>query len=309
MRVPGGTFLVTCTTHDSRYLLKPDAVVEQVFLYCLFRAANAFGVLVHFVVVESTHVHLVLTDTRGALSDCMTWVNRHVAVCLLEHYRSLYPNRRLDAVWSKRSFNATLLVTPNAILDALVYAATNPVKDGLVVDYRKWPGLCSRPRDWTAQERTVKRPTLFFNDKNPDLAEVRFRFTLPPQFADRTPEQLVREVEALIRDKQNAILSTRSGKPFLGARAALAADPFDAPSTQRPRGHRNPTVKAGGDSAAYKLATQAVRAFREAYRAAWLLFCRGQHALFPAGTLLMRKRYSVPCDPDDFAWCCRAPAT
>jgi putative transposase len=308
MRVPGGTFLVTCTTNDSRFLLKPDAVVQHVFLYCLFRAAHAFGVLVHFVIVESTHVHLVLTDTRGLLSDFMTWLNRHVAVCLLEHYRSRYPNRRLEALWSKRSFNATLLVTPNAILDALVYAATNPVKDGLVVDYRKWPGLCSRPSDWLASERIATRPKLFFSDKSPDYAEVSYGFTIPPQFADRTPDQFVRDVETLIRDKHNAILAARSGKAFLGVNAVLAADPFDAPSTQRPRGHRSPTVKAGGDSAAYDLAKHAVRAFREAYRAAWLLFCQGKSVLFPAGTLLMRKLYDVSCAPDDFDWCCRAPA-
>jgi hypothetical protein len=54
-------------------------------------------------------------------------------------------------------------------LPALVYAATNPVKDGLVVDYRKWPRLCSRPSDWLASERIAKRPKLFFNDKNLDL--------------------------------------------------------------------------------------------------------------------------------------------
>jgi hypothetical protein len=112
----------------------------------------------------------------------------------------------------------------------------------------------------------------------------------------------------MIRDKHNAILATRAGRPFLGVNAVLAVDPFDAPSTQRPRQHRNPTVKAGGDSAAYELAKHAVRAFREAYRAAWLLFCQDKRPLFPAGTLLMRKLYGVQCAPDDFSWCCRAPA-
>jgi REP element-mobilizing transposase RayT len=93
MRVPGGTFLVTCTTHDSRFLLKPSPVVEQVVLYCLFRAAARHDVLVHAAVVESSHIHLVVTDTRGLLSDFMTWLDRHVAVCLLEHYR---PNSRTE---------------------------------------------------------------------------------------------------------------------------------------------------------------------------------------------------------------------
>lgn len=215
--------------------------------------------------------------------------------------------RRLDAVWSKRSFNATLLVTREAILDALIYVATNPVKDGLVPDYRKWPGLCSRPSDWLAEERSVEKPELFFS-RTPEHAEVSYRFTVPPQFADRARELFVRDVEALIREEQNSIRTTRAGKPFLGVNAIVAADPFDSPSTQRPRGQRNPTVKASGDVEAYELARKAVRAFREAYRLAWKRFCKGIRAIFPAGTLLMRKHYGVECEPDDFSWCCRAPA-
>ena len=308
MRVPGGTFLVTCTTHDSRFLLKPDTVVEQVVRYCLARAAKTYGVLVHAITVESSHLHMVATDSRGQLSDFMTWFNRHVAVCLLEHHRRRFPERRLEALWSRNSFNATLLVTSNAILDAIVYTLTNCVKDGLVPDYRKWPGLCSRPRDWLASERAVVRPRLFFNSAKPEHAEVRFRFTVPPQFADRDAERFVAEVEALIRDEQTAIRARRAGKPFVGARAVLATDPFDAPSNQRPRGSRNPTVKASNDTAAYDRARQAVRAFRESYRTAWRRFAQGLHAIFPAGTLLMRNRYGVRCEPDDFGWCCRAPA-
>ena len=193
-------------------------------------------------------------------------------------------------------------------MSALVYVATNSVKDGLVPDYRKWPGLCSRPRDWLSNERSVARPTLFFNAKNPEHAQINYQFTIPLQFADRTPEHFARDVEALIRDKQTAIRATRTGKPFLGVNSVLAVDPFDSPTTQRPRGKRNPTVKAGGDAVAYNLARKAVRTFRDAYRIAWRMFCDGARVVFPAGTLLMRKRYGVECDPDDFDWCCRAPA-
>jgi REP element-mobilizing transposase RayT len=308
MRVPGGTFLVTCTTHDSRFLLKPCPVVEQVVLYCLFRAAARYGVLVHAAVVESSHIHLVVTDTRGLLSDFMTWLDRHVAVCLLEHYRAELPDRRIEAIWSRQGYNATLLVNHNAILDAIVYCLTNPVKDGLVPDYRKWPGLCSRPRDWLLPARTVRRPELFFKSGSSKHDQIDYRFTIPPQFVDRSPVQLVADVEALIRDKHSSVHSSRAGKAFLGVRAVLAADPFDAPSTQRPRFTRNPTVKASGDHAAYDLARKAVRAFREAYREAWSRFSQGLRAVFPAATVLMRARYRVACEPDDFGWCCRPPA-
>jgi putative transposase len=313
MRVTGGTYLITRTTSDRRFLLKPSPEVRQVFLYCLFRAAQKHGVLVHGSWVESTHVHILVTDTRGELSDFMHWLNRHVALCLLEHYRKHYPRCTLETLWSVGSFNETLIVTPEGVLEAFVYGATNPVKDGLVADYQQWPGLCSTPRDWLEPPRAAKRPELFFDQDDPEQATVAYQFTIPPQFSERTPELFVCDVERMIEDEQRAIRATRGDKPFLGAKHALAVDPFDTPTTQRPRGQRKPTVKAGtGQSAAYKLALQAVRSFRHAYRAAWLGFCNGEQTVFPAGTLMLRKLFGVQCSPDDFGcWCClgiRAPA-
>ncbi len=52
------------------------------------------------------------------------------------------------------------------------------------------------------------------------------------------------------------------------------------------------------------VAAQALHAFRAAYRQAWALFKQRASAVFPGGTLLMRKRFAVPCDPLDAAcWC------
>jgi putative transposase len=306
MRVTGGTYLLTRTTSDRRLLLKPSSTVRQVFLYCLFRAANEHGVLVHGVWVESSHVHILVTDVRGELSEFMHWLNRHAANCLLKHYRKRYPHRTLENLWSSGSFNETLLVTREAVLEAFVYGATNPVKDGLVPDYRQWPGLASTPRDWVEPIRTATRPNLFFKQDNPSYATVEYRFTIPPQFRDRAPASLVRELERMIDDEQRSIRATRGSKPFLGVKAVLALDPFDAPTSPRPTGTRNPTVKAGaGQSAAYQLAIKAVRSFREAYRAARALLCAGKQAVFPAGTLLLRKLLGVQCTEPDFGcWCC-----
>jgi putative transposase len=300
--------LVTNTTSDRRFLLKPSMVVDGVFLYCLARAAERYGVLVHSLYVASNHIHLVVTDTRGELSLFMAWLDRHVALCLLEHYADQYPKRTLETIWSNGSFDATLLVTHGAIIEALVYGMTNSVKDGLVPDYRQWPGLCTRPSDWLQPVRSAKRPALFFKQNNPVFAEVDYQFTIPLQFADRTPEQFVRDIEALIEEEQRAIHATRNGRPFLGVKAIVGVDPFDSPQSPRPQGTRNPTVKAATDSAAYSLAIAAVRAFREAYRVAWRAFCDGAQAIFPSGTLQMRKLYKVQCAPDDFAWCCLALA-
>jgi putative transposase len=263
-------------------------------------------VLVHGIWVERTHVHLVVTDTKGKLSAFMQWLNRLVALCLLEHYRDLYPRRTLQKIWSAGSFNQTLLVTPESVLEAYVYGATNVVKDGLVPRHDQWPGLASKPSDWLEPTRTATRPKLFFNQRRIQDATIDYRFTIPPQFRERTPERFASEVARMIEEEERTIHATRGSRPFVGVKAILAADPFDSPKSPRTRGERCPTVKAGtGQTAAYQLAIQAVRAFREAYRAARRLFCAGKEAVFPAGTLMLRSAFGVPCAREDFsAWCC-----
>jgi putative transposase len=61
---PGVTYHVTHTTVGRQFLLRPDAVVNQVMLFCLFYAAKECDVLVHSVMVESNHFHAVITDER-----------------------------------------------------------------------------------------------------------------------------------------------------------------------------------------------------------------------------------------------------
>ena len=306
MVVPGGTYLVTRTTSDRRFLLKPG-LVDDIFLYCLFRAAAEHSVLLHQLTVEATHFHLVCTDVRGRLSEFVTWLNRHVALCLLEHYRSVHPGRTLEGIWARGSFNATLLVNEEAIVDAVVYSVTNPVKDGLVADLSKWPGICTGPDAWFEGPMSVRRPALYFREHSTEYQSVSGRFVVPPQLRRNGAHAAAETLRKRIGDNLNAIRRERAGKSFLGRKALLRQDPFDAPRNQRPSHTRNPTVKAAGDSKRYALAKQAVRAFREAYRMALRKFRSGvTKALFPSGTLMMRKRFKVRCLADDFFWCCCA---
>ena len=43
---PGVTYHITRSTIGRMFLLRPDATVNQIMLFCLFRAAEKFGVLV-----------------------------------------------------------------------------------------------------------------------------------------------------------------------------------------------------------------------------------------------------------------------
>ena len=169
MCVPGATYLVTRTTIMSMFLLAPSSAVNRIMEYSIAWAARGRGVLIHAVSVESNHFHMVVTDPKEKLSEFMQELNRCAARALLQYYRQRFPKHRLESIWtSAQSYSSVLLVTPEAILDAVVYTLTNPVKDGLVRDYRKWPGFNTRPGLWRSEAQMVERPSYFFK-KTPEV--------------------------------------------------------------------------------------------------------------------------------------------
>ncbi len=305
MAIPGATYLVTRTTVMSLFLLTPSQTVNQIMEYCIAWAAHGRGILVHAISVESNHFHLVVTDVEGRLSDFMQELNRCAARCLLEHYRERYPKRRIETVWTNaQSFSATLLLTSGAVLDKVVYTLTNPVKDGLVRDYREWPGLNTTPDNWREGSRVAPRPRYFFKH-TPEALE--YAVCAPSQLGPSV-EHAIKAVELHIREVQhqaaNDLIAQR--RTALGVSAVLAVHPFDAPTTERPTGNLNPHLAAAGDPAAFSAAKVALKLFRMAYREAWERFKVTASAVFPGGTWLMHRRYLQSCTPLDACWCLRA---
>ena len=196
---------------------------------------------------------------------------------------------------------ALLGLTSGAIVDKLVYTYTNPVKDGLVRDYRSWPGFNTRPGDWRKGTRTVERPNVYFKHTPKELT---YAIVPPPQLAGDL-EQQIADVEQQIRDAQRqaaANLSTE-GRSFMGAKAIMRTSPFEAPDAPHPVGSLAPRLAAGGDRKAMGVAATALKLFRIAYREAWRAFKDGIDVVFPGGTLLMARRHRVRCEPLDACWC------
>lgn len=311
MLLPGTTYLVTQTVHDRRFLLRPSRTVNEVVLYCAFRAAAVTGVEIHWLFVHTNHIHLGVTDHTTKLSAFMQAMNRMIAKCLIEHYERTHPREHLDAIWSRRSFSDVKLLTPNAVLQEMVYSLTNAVKDGIVPEYRSWPGLCSRPSDWALGVRHAPRPRLFFDQEDEAWASVPYQFTVPPMLRDKPLRQLIVDVDNLLRDEEQALCAMHAveGRHCGGLKAMLAADPFDSPKSPRPKGKSNPTVAAGGDRNLLRAGIRLVRSFRERYREAWNAYRSGaRDVLFPAGTLKMRLLHRVGCDQVVAPWCATAGA-
>ena len=104
--------------------------------------------------------------------------------------------------------------------------------------------------------------------------------------------------DGALEERARAELRSKGWK-FLGARRARRASPYSRARGYEPIRKRNPTFAVGrGNREEFFKAVAELRAFRTAYRAAWLAFRSGlRDIVFPAGTLWMRVAMGVRVAP------------
>jgi len=138
-------------------------------LFVLGFAAALYGIEVHAAVALSNHWHLVLTDVRGRKSAFVQFVHMMTGRAV-NAFRG-----RFEAFWSPGRPSMVQLLTPDDVLDKMVYVMLNPVRAGLVERVRDWPGLVTKPEDLVAGPVETPRPGRFFDGRGA-LGEVT-RFT------------------------------------------------------------------------------------------------------------------------------------
>ena len=275
--LPGATYLVTRRCIGRRFLLRPDPSLNNAFLYCLARASERYGVVVHAVCAMSNHYHLVVTDPRGVLPDCMAWFNRQLAMCI-KRLRSWN-----EVVWEpNKTYSAVALAGAKEVLDKIVYTILNPMSATLVPDPVHWPGILSTLSSLRAGEMNAKRPPVWFRKSGPEEMSLSLR---PPP---ATPDEAayLGALEALLEARQRRLKVelSRQNRRFLGSRAVRATPARAAPRTREPEFGMNPTFSALTRSA-WRAASEKLRAFRRAYRTAYEAWRRGVPGIeFPPGT-------------------------
>ena len=275
--LPGTTYLLTRRCLGRRFLLRPDPVLNNLFVYCLGLAAEKHGFDLHAANVMSNHYHLVATDVRGVLPHFLMALNRSLA-------KSLKRLRGWDeVVWEPNvQTSAVELSGPAEILDKAAYTLLNPVSAGLVRAPHRWPGVASTPEELARGMREATRPPVWFKDTAPK--KVTLRWTLPPGFERK--EDYLGALKALAQSRLTLLRAEhrRRGRGYLGRTRVQKTPVTDQPKTKKARFGRSPTFSALTRERWCK-AMRRLRAFRRAYRAAYAAWRHGDSAVeFPPGT-------------------------
>jgi hypothetical protein len=282
--LPGMTVLVTRRVLRRTHLLRPDPELNNLFLYCLAVVAARHGILVHCAIVMSSHMHLVLTDTRGTLPRFLQELHRLLAlgVKVLRKWEG--------AVWDHEKTSVVELRTEQAVLEKIAYCIANPVTAGLVRRAHQWPGVTAQPQQLGRVSWTARRPDFYFEQDNPQWPVVAtLRLTMPDLRMSHTRmrEEVARELAGLETDAHLAVQA--KGWRFVGPEKITSLSPFDRATSWEPLRSGNPTFAVGrGQRQAFFEAVIVLRAFRQTYRAALEAWRRGlRNVLFPPGTWFM----------------------
>jgi len=185
------------------------------------------------------------------------------------------------------------LVDRDAVIDKLVYTASNPVADHLVDRVHHWPGVNGLAALLAARPLRATRPLHFFRpDGNmPDALELPL--TLPAELGPAAA--VCSELRDRVRTVElgRAAERARTGRRVLGRRAVLAQSWCEGPVTVEPRRGLRPRIATRSQWPRIE-ALLRNRAFFADYARARDQWRNGLPAVFPAGTYWLRRFASVP---------------
>ncbi|HVK87294.1 MAG TPA: hypothetical protein VM513_24425 [Kofleriaceae bacterium] len=280
--LPNKYWLLTRRCVQRAFLMRPDEAMNNAFLYCLFEAALRFDIRLLLAQMMSNHHHVVLYDPGDHVVEFYHRFHTNLAKCI-NALRGRWEN-----AFASEPPCLVELVDADAVLDKLVYTATNPVKDGLVEQVHHWPGPRTVRALLDGRTLRARRPHHFFRDDGPMPEEVELAFTLPAELGD--PPPLLTQLRDQIANVEAACAHDRRtrGRSVLGRRRVLQQSWRAAPTSHEPRRTLRPRVAARSKWARIE-ALQRNREFVREYRAAWTRWRGGLPAIFPQGTYALAR--------------------
>jgi hypothetical protein len=267
--------MITRRITRRHFLLRPDAdgTTQRLYWYVTAVIAAKFGIQLHAVQMLSTHLHEVITDTRGTLPAFLRERNRLFANALKCHRG--WP----EEVFQRAPASCVALYGPEAVTKQIGYTLANCVEAGLVHHPSQWPGVTVQADDLGRRVIEVERPRMYFDPKNlawPERAAIPIEMpaVLGTAYGARAANVLQAAVQAAIERARK--LARDAGRVPARSVARLFAVPFTRRAhSSEPLGDRNPTFAAAGIPTARREAVAERRAFLGLYRRALDALRRG----------------------------------
>jgi len=282
--IAGRTYLISRRCTQRQMLLRPEALVEQIYLYCLAEAAERYEITIHGFIAMSNHQHLVIRDNLANFPDFLAHLHKMIAKAM----NSL--RGRWENFWATEQPNAVYLVEAADRFDKLVYLLANPVAAHLVEHVHDWPGACSLGLHLSGRTLTLKRPRGFFRSDGRMPDEVNLRIERPDGFESLTAEEWVAKLQEAVRLEEDRAREERTERGFgvLGRKGVLRSDPSDSPKTLEARGTLRPQVACLNKHRRLQ-ELRALLEFRIERREALVRVLQGEvDVCFPEGTYRIR---------------------
>ena len=284
--LPRQFYLITRRCTQRQLLLRPDPATNNAFLYCLIDAASRCCIEVLLPCAMSNHYHVVIYDRTGRYPE------------FIEHFHKLLARSqnalrgRWENFWSSEQTCVVKLVDREAVLDKLIYTATNPVLSHLVERVHHWPGVNGLSALLTGTPLRATRPLHFFrpDGEMPDALELAL--TIPPELGPAAA--VLTELRDRVRtiELDRAAERQRTGGRILGRRGVLAQSWRDQPGSREPRRNLRPRVATPNKWARIE-AIMRDRAFVVEYAYARARWRERAAAVFPVGTYWLQRFASV----------------
>ena len=209
--LPRQFYLITRRCTQREFLLRPDAATNNAFLYCLIAAALRCEIEVLLPCAMSNHYHAVIYDREGRYPE------------FLEHFHKLVARSqnalrgRWENFWSSEQTCVVKLVGRDAVIDKLVYTATNPVLDDLVERVHHWPGVDGLTALLNGRRLRARRPLHFFRREGAMPDELELALAIPAELGPAS--DVVAELRKRVRmvEDERAAERQRTGQRVLGA--------------------------------------------------------------------------------------------
>ncbi|WP_437962109.1 transposase [Sorangium sp. So ce119] len=284
--IPGATYMITRRVLRRHLLFRPDATITQLLVYALAVSARRYSIEVHALCAMSSHLHLVVTDTKGVLPRFLQFFHRIVAL------GTKVLRKWEGPVWDHEATSVVRLLTRAAVVEKTAYVLANPVAAGLVPHASEWPGAKVDVGELGRGVLHAARPSAYLDPDNPQWPKsVTLSLALPPVYEQAGAESFRCEVAAELGrlEAQIHAEARRQGLRFVGVKRVSAISPYERATSSEALRDRNPTFAVGRQQGrAWRIAAAAVRTFRTSYRAALERWRAGvRTAVFPAGTWWM----------------------